>query len=89
MGRWVKRIGLSFVALFALLIVTGLVFESTRWRMFLVGRKLRGDVRELTWGELFRMLGPSSRYYLRPMITEGRSVNGAIQNPFASPSDLD
>ena len=89
MGRWVKRVGLLFVALFAVLLIAGLFIESTRWRLFLVGRKLRGDVREVTWGELFHMLGPSSKYYLRPMITEGRSVNGAIQNPFASQADVE
>src|SRR5678815_557735 len=88
-GRWVKRVGLLFVALFAVLLIAGLFIESTRWRLFLVGRKLRGDVREVTWGELFHMLGPSSKYYLRPMITEGRKVNGAIQNPFASQADVE
>jgi len=88
-GRWVKRIGLASCALFALLLIVGLALESTRWRLFLVGRKLRGDVRELTWGELFHMLGPSSRYYLRPMILEGRSVTGVIQNPFSAPADID
>lgn len=66
----------------------GFALESTRWRLLLVGRKLfRGEVREVTWGELFRMIGPSSRYYLRPIISEGRSVNGAIQNPFTSAAD--
>jgi alcohol dehydrogenase (cytochrome c) len=88
-GRWVKRIGLASFALFAVLLIVGLAMESTRWRLFLIGRKLRGDVREVTWGELFHMLGPSSRYYLRPIITEGRSVNGAIQNPYGAPGDVD
>src|SRR5262245_6000981 len=88
-GRWVTRIGLASFALFAVLLIVGLAMESTRWRLFLVGRKLRGDVRELTWGELVRMLGPSSRYDLRPMILEGRSANGAIQNPYTTPDDVD
>ena len=86
-GRWLKRIGLAGLAVLVLATIVGFAVESTRWRLFLVGRKVRGDVRELTWGELLRMIGPSSRYYLRPMISEGRSVNGAIQNPFTAATD--
>lgn len=86
-GRWVLRIGLGMVALLIVLLIIGLAVDSTRWRLFLIGRKLRGDVREVTWGELLHMIGPSSRYYLRPVISEGRSVNGAIQNPFRSAED--
>lgn len=89
MGRWVLRIGLAIVAVIVVVVIVGLAVESTRWRLFLIGRKLRGDVREVTWGELLRMIGPSSRYYLRPIISEGRSVNGAIENPFNSAADRD
>jgi len=35
------------------------------------------------------MIGPSSRYYLRPIISEGRSVNGAILNPYTTDGDRD
>jgi alcohol dehydrogenase (cytochrome c) len=77
------------LALIVAAAIAGFAIESTRWRLQLIGRKLRGDVREVTWGELLRMIGPSSRYYLRPIISEGRSVNGAIQNPFTAPADAD
>ena len=88
-GKWVKRIVLAAVVALVVATAAGFAVESTRWRLFLIGRKLRGEVREVTWGELLRMIGPGSRYYLRPIISEGRSVNGAIQNPFAAPADSD
>src|SRR5213076_1901117 len=75
--RWAVRIGLAILAVLVVATVVGLSVESTRWRLYLIGRKLRGDVREVSWGELLRMIGPNSRYYLRPIISEGRSLNGA------------
>lgn len=80
---------LTFVALLVVATAVGLAVDATRWRLFLIGRKLRGDVREVTWGELLRMIGPGSHYYLRPVISEGRSVNGAIQNPFNAAGDAE
>ncbi|HEY6173175.1 MAG TPA: PQQ-dependent dehydrogenase, methanol/ethanol family [Kofleriaceae bacterium] len=89
-GTWAKRGALAFVAVIVVALGVGFALESTRWRLFLIGRKLfRGEVREVTWGELFHMIGPNSRYYLRPVISEGRSVNGAIQNPFVTATDED
>ena len=63
--------------------VLGFAFDATRWRLFLIGKKLRGEVKEVSWGEMLRMIGPSSRYYLRPIVSEGRSVNSATRHePF-------
>lgn len=85
-----KRFALALLAVTVLAFAVGFAVEATRWRLFLIGRKLfRGEVREITWGELFHMIGPSSRYYLHPIISEGRSVNGAIQNPFNTKADED
>lgn len=84
-----KRIGLAFLAVVVVALIVGFTIEATRWRLFLIGRKLRGEVKEISWSETLRMMGPSSRYYLRPIISEGRSVNGAIQNPLTSTADRD
>lgn len=84
-----KRIALAILAALVVAVLVGFSVESTRWRLILMGRKLRGDVPELTWRELMHMIGPGSPYYLRPIISEGRSVNGAIQNPFNSAADRD
>ncbi|HEY0484409.1 MAG TPA: PQQ-dependent dehydrogenase, methanol/ethanol family [Kofleriaceae bacterium] len=86
-GRWLKRGALAVLAVLVVAAIVGFSVEATRWRLLLLGKKLRGDVRELTWGETFHMIGPSSRYYLRPIVSEGRSVNGAVQNPFNSATD--
>jgi alcohol dehydrogenase (cytochrome c) len=88
-GPWLKRFTLTFVALVVAATAVGFVFDASRWRLLLIGKKLRGEVKEVAWGEMLRMIGPSSRYYLRPIVSEGRSVNSAIQNPFADPSDRD
>jgi alcohol dehydrogenase (cytochrome c) len=82
-----KRIGLAVVATVIVSLIIGFAAPPTRWRLLLMGRKARGEIRELTWRELMHMLGPKTGYYLRPMITEGRSVNGAIKNPFDSAAD--
>src|SRR5262245_24990671 len=76
--------------LFALLVVAlalGFTLTPIQWRLLLIGRKLHGGESELTWGELLHMIGPASRYYLKPVITEGRSINAAIANPFDSKAD--
>lgn len=80
---------MTFVALVVAATAVGFVFDASRWRLLLIGKKARGEVKEVSWGEMLRMVGPSSRYYLRPIISEGRSVNSAIQNPFTEPSDRD
>jgi alcohol dehydrogenase (cytochrome c) len=87
--RWGLRIGLAILAVLVVAILIGLSVESTRWRLYLIGRKLRGDVQEVSWGELLRMIGPNSPYYLRPIISEGRSVNGAILNPYTAAADVE
>lgn len=87
--KWVKRVALAVLAALVLATIVGLAVDSTRWRLHLIARKARGGIRELTWGELLHMVGPNSRYYLRPMISEGRSVNVTIQNPFTSAADRD
>ena len=87
--KWVKRIALAGLAVLVLATIAGIAVDSTRWRLHLIARKARGGIRELSWGELLHMIGPNSRYYLRPMISEGRSVNVTIQNPFMSPADRD
>ncbi|HEX8110859.1 MAG TPA: PQQ-dependent dehydrogenase, methanol/ethanol family [Kofleriaceae bacterium] len=89
LGRWVKRIALAVAGLIVVAAILGFALDATRWRLFLIGKKLRGEVKEVSWGEMLRMIGPSSRYYLRPIVSEGRSVNSAIQNPFTSAADRD
>lgn len=89
LGRWVKRIALAVAGVIVIAAILGFALDATRWRLFLIGKKLRGEVKEVSWGEMLRMIGPSSHYYLRPIVSEGRSVNSAIQNPFASTADRD
>src|SRR4051812_31991100 len=89
LGRWAKRIALVLAGAIVVAVIVGFAVDATRWRLFLIGRKLRGEVKEVSWGEMLRMIGPSSRYYLRPIVSEGRSVNSAIQNPYNAPADRD
>jgi alcohol dehydrogenase (cytochrome c) len=82
-----KRIGLAIVAALVTALIIGFAAPPSRWRLLLLGRKARGEVKELSWGELVHMLGPKSGYYLRPMIAEGRSLNNTVKNPYDSAAD--
>src|SRR5947208_1901036 len=57
------------------------------WRARVVLLKLRGQIVDLSWGEMLRMLRPGSGYYLQPMVLTG-SAYSAIANPFVSESDI-
>jgi alcohol dehydrogenase (cytochrome c) len=80
---------LAILALLAAAIVLTVAVPAGRWRATLIWRKARGSLKEVSWGEFLHMLNPKSGYYLRPILTEGRSLAGAIRNPFDEPADLD
>src|SRR5262249_53829550 len=89
LGKVVKRALLVVLALLVVGLIVGFSLESTRWRLSLVGRKLVGNLPELSWGELLHMTAPGSGYSLKTVVTEGRSVDAAIENPFNAPPDVE
>ena len=67
--------------------VTVLSIPETRWRSQVVALKVQGHFPELSWGALFRMLKPSSGYWLKPLV-KSKNLYSAITNPFGSDLDV-
>jgi len=63
------------------------LWHSLTWRVELYGRKAFGGVADLSWSEFLRMTNPSSGFYLAPAVTEARSLDAAIVNPYVSAED--
>lgn len=76
-----RRRSLLIVAALLLMLGGGaaviLLVEGFRWRAQVATMKLSGDVADLSWGELARMLRPGSPYYLRPLLDNGNQCGGA------------
>ncbi|WP_165349904.1 MULTISPECIES: PQQ-dependent dehydrogenase, methanol/ethanol family [unclassified Mesorhizobium] len=64
------------------------LWHSLTWRLELYGRKAVGGVPDLSWGELFQMTKPSSGFVLTTTVTEARSLDAAVSNPYVSSADL-
>src|SRR5262245_51935359 len=57
------------------------------WRLKLFDRKLQGNLSDLGWRELFSMMAGRDRYNLGAAIEQGRSLEGAIENPHVTEQD--
>jgi alcohol dehydrogenase (cytochrome c) len=83
--RW--RILLAVAALLVTAFAVCLASAPLRWRAQLIGKKAVGALPELSWGELLSMVSSRGGYHLEVVITEDRSVQAALDNPFQSPQD--
>ena len=88
--RWLRlgRVPVAGVLLLALaaLIVGVETVPALHWRAMLIQAKFSGRLEGLSWGEMIRMTRPGSQYYLWG-IAEGRSLSGALVNPYISADD--
>ena len=75
--------------LLLLLVPLVLVFtvHGARWRAQVALLKLQGELPELSWVELARMLRPGSKYYLERM-ANSRSGYASVRNPYTKPEDV-
>jgi alcohol dehydrogenase (cytochrome c) len=85
--RWPVRILLALAAFLLIGFAACLTSAQLRWRAQLIGRKTVGSLPELSWGELVTMVSSRGGYHLDVVITEGRSVQAALTNPFQSSQD--
>lgn len=60
---------------------------EVNWRARVIALRLGGDISDLSWPELLRMLRPGSRYYLKGIL-ETRNPYSVIVNPYATVSDV-
>ncbi len=89
MTQWGKPrrrvLTLGVVAVAAVAMATAAV-PGLRWRTQIVWLKLRGELPEIRWSELARMVQPKGRYYLEPLV-RSRSGYRTIRNPWATAAD--
>lgn len=90
MGLKKKLLVGSAVAAVGLLLAGAAVVYSTpalKWRAELLAMHARGDVFDLSSGELLRMLKPGSGYYLEPLLETGNPYM-SIYNTRVSAADV-
>ncbi|HVW69002.1 MAG TPA: c-type cytochrome, partial [Steroidobacteraceae bacterium] len=58
------------------------------WRVELISRKAEGDIPELSWSELRTIVSPGGRFNLKDALSEGRSLEAALTNPYTSAQDV-
>jgi alcohol dehydrogenase (cytochrome c) len=62
-------------------------WHSLTWRGKLYARKAYGGVSDLSWRELLQMTKPDSGFVLTSAVTDGRTLDAAVVNPFVSAAD--
>jgi alcohol dehydrogenase (cytochrome c) len=62
-------------------------WHSLSWRVQLYARKAVGGVPDLSWAELLEMTKPESGFVLTSTVTEGRTLDAAVVNPYVSDED--
>ena len=76
-----KRVILGGVLLVALLgIVAALAEDGVRWRGRLAFMKLTGELPEISWAELARMLNPRGPYYIEEVVLRGSGFAGGAES---------
>jgi alcohol dehydrogenase (cytochrome c) len=86
--RWV-RLFLIALGLFALFVVGALALVNPlKWRARIVLYKATGQISDIEWSDLQRMLRPGSDIYLE-RLAETRNPYLAIEGPRRSKSDID
>jgi alcohol dehydrogenase (cytochrome c) len=58
------------------------------WRAQLYARKATGGVPELSWAELWQMTRIHGGFGLAGFVTEGKSLDGSVVNPYVTDEDL-
>lgn len=86
-ARSSRRFLVVSLSLIALALATCLGVAALRWRGKVALLKAAGALPDLTWGELWRMGQPGSRYELEPLARH-RSPDQTIHNPFQSEADV-
>jgi len=87
-----RRKGIGALLLCAIFVggvgVGALGTDVLSWRIKAYGKKMLGELPELTWSELVEMTIPSDSYGLGAHFKEGRSLNAVIDNPHDADSDI-
>src|SRR5579859_41085 len=69
------------------LVPHGWTWEAISWRSQLFARKMKGDVPDFSWRELWFMSHVRGGFSLESFVRLGFSVEGAVVNPYVTPDD--
>src|SRR5262245_11564456 len=86
MSRLTKSV-IGVIAVVTCVIAGAYAVPATRWRLKVIHMKQRGELNEIRWSQLLKMVGPGSPYQLRSLLTT-RNLYLAIVNPFNGQSDV-
>ena len=62
-------------------------WQALSWRIELGARKVRGDVPELSWAELWQMTRIRGGFGLKAFVAGAQSLEGSVANPYVSAGD--
>jgi alcohol dehydrogenase (cytochrome c) len=67
---------------------SGQRWQSVTWRLELFGRKIGGDIPELSWSELWQMARTPGGFGLEAFVTRGVSLDGSVKSPHVQDDDI-
>lgn len=67
---------------------SGQRWKSVTWRAGLFGRKMAGDIPELSWSELLDMARAAGGFGLEAFVARGVSLDGSVKSPHARDTDI-
>jgi alcohol dehydrogenase (cytochrome c) len=87
--RFIKKAALwgSICGVIAVGVFTAVHWDSISWRLQLYQRKLGGGLGDLSWKELVEFTAGRDRFAIGRPISEGRSIEAAVTNPYTSTDD--
>ena len=63
-------------------------WKSVAWRVKLFGRKMAGDIPELSWSELWQMTRTQGGFGLEAFVARGVSLDGSVKSPHVRDTDI-
>jgi alcohol dehydrogenase (cytochrome c) len=63
-------------------------WKSVTWRLELFGRKMAGEIPELSWSELSEMTSAAGGFGLEAFVARGVSLDGSVKSPHVSDTDI-
>ena len=94
-GKWIAVAALAVVACIVLFVAAygtpltdiDSLPKSIAWRAHIFARKATGAIPDLSWSELWQMTRARRGFGLGGVVSDGRSLEGSVSNPYFSDED--
>jgi alcohol dehydrogenase (cytochrome c) len=84
MARVSKRVIIAALSALIAVSTAALVLPATSWRLKVLRLKQQGELQDVTWLQLLKMLHPRSPYNLQPVLSK-KSLYFSLRNPYSGP----